>query len=163
MLRKSFVIIMCAVLAGCAATTVHKLSNPDFSKYHIPRKIVIAPVNDSPQTAGRAAELADGFAAASFAVVNTALVECQLAARGLSLKSIVNNGDFGALRNAAGIDGVLLVREFYGTELHFVETGGGTDIASGCWRTGYINIINDVVDQIRKRRPSPRLCPVKME
>jgi hypothetical protein len=162
MLRK-LMFIMCVALAGCATITVHKLNNPDFSKYHIPRTIVIAPVNDSAQTAERVAEFAGGFAGANFSVVNTSLLEGQLSARSLSLKSLINNGDYAMLRTVTGIDGVLFVREFYGTELHFVETAGGTEIASGCWRTGYITIINDVVDQIRKRKPSPRLCPVKIE
>jgi hypothetical protein len=156
-------LVMSALCAGCAALTVHAVSNPDFARYHIPKKIAVAGLNDTPETRQRTAEMTTGLMQANFTVINAAYLEGLLAAKEMTLESLINSGDYPALRDVAGIDGIVLVRDFYGTEVHFVETATGRELASGCWRTGYIEVVNDVIDQMRRQKPSPQLCPVKIQ
>jgi hypothetical protein len=86
-----------------------------------------------------------------------------LKAKGLELDDVITRGDYRAVREAADIDAVVNVRQFYGTEITFVETRTGNVLASGCWRTGPVEIVNHVIRQLEKREPTTRVCPVRMK
>jgi hypothetical protein len=164
-MSKALVLAVLLFTAGCAPVTVTQVKKADFEKYRIPARIVVAGTNASDATAALVNNLSSGFTEAGFTVVKVAYVDGMLAAHNFRLRDLVNAGNFGPLRDIGAVDAIVLTRDFYGTELHFVDTASGKEIASGCWRTGYITVINEVINQIRNKNKKsvPRLCPVKIE
>lgn len=162
-MRTTFTICSLAALlmiAGCAPLSVHVLSKDDFTRYSAPQRIAVVPVNDTDAARRVTDDLTRDFAAAGFTVIPRSEVEGQLSMHNVVLRDAVAKDDAVTIGAAAMLDAVVLVRQFYGTELRMIETRSGKTLAAGCWRTSPVRIVNEMVDQIRKNDPASRWCPV---
>ena len=158
-----FKICVCALLsmiAGCAPLSVHVLSKEEFTRYAVPQRIVVIPVNDTDAAHRVADDLTRDFAAAGFTVIPRREVQGLLSTHNVVLRDVVVKEDVATIGAAAMIDAVVFVRQFYGTELRMIETRSVITRASGCWRTSPVRIVNEIVEQIRKNTPASRWCPV---
>lgn len=156
-----YVLLAVLIIAACAPVRVQTIRPDEFTRYAIPRRVVISGSDDSVNTRRLVGELNDRFARAGFTVVRVQEVNAALAPRGLTLRFLLDRSDYRLIGEYAGVDAVVVARQFYGTELHFIDTATGAERASGCWRTTTISITNDIIDQIKGRKPSSLLCPVK--
>ncbi|MHB9154578.1 MAG: hypothetical protein ACYC5N_02660 [Endomicrobiales bacterium] len=161
-MMKVSALLLSFLLSACAPLSVHVLADGEFAQFNIPRRITLVPGNDTVLTKKAVRELSASFARAGFRVVDHRAVNAALSGENLTLDILLASFDYRRLQQLTGLEGVVLVRQFYGIELHFVDISG-TPRASGCWQTSPIRVVNEVIDQIRQGAPGQGLCPFKEE